>query len=400
MWKWLVCLVILFHCAASVEGGSCVPGQKKFDECKRLCVCSEDGTLTQCTRKRKEFTSMSDAERSLYIQTLKTVSTNEIYKKEYDDLITLHIRHFMSGIHNMKHFLTWHRWYLLQYENLLRKVDCTVTVSYWDWSITSGEPWGSETDDLWYAGSTGFGGDGDPTNNYCVSDGPFAEGSWQLVPAANPGCQRRSFYGNPPDSVAVAELLDITAGNFTDFEVSLRINFHDTVHCLIGGTMCSLDSSCAPEFILHHAFIDKIWADWQEKSHEHKTVYFSSITDPLPATYGVMPLEVIDNNALPGGVRVDYLDVNDTETETFVKRIRKLKPERLQEIPRPDFDAINEESLKLFHVSVDEVERAKRKEKRFRPKIKKDRNTLTTRKGKRIGLEEPDLEIAESGQGK
>lgn len=164
----------------------------------------------------------------------------------------------MNGIHNMKHFLTWHRWYLLQYENLLRKVNCKVTLPYWDWSIASGDPWGTGPEDLWYSGSTGLGGDGDSANGGCVSNGPFATGAWQLVPAANPSCQRRRFIGYPPDSVAIAEMLDINPANFTDWEVCLRVNFHDTIHCLIGGTMCSLDSSCAPEFFLHHAFIDKV----------------------------------------------------------------------------------------------------------------------------------------------
>jgi hypothetical protein len=180
------------------------------------------------------------------------------YKEEYDALITLHINIFMSGIHSQKHFLPWHRWYLLQLENLLRKVNCKVTLPYWDWSIASGEPWGDGPEDLWYAGSTGFGGNGNATNGYCVSSGPFASGAWELVPNANPRCQRRRFYGYPPDSVAVAELLDIAPANFTDFEGSLRVNFHDTIHCLIGGTMCSLDSSSAPEFFLHHAFVDKV----------------------------------------------------------------------------------------------------------------------------------------------
>jgi hypothetical protein len=56
-------------------------------------------------------------------------------------------------------------------------------------------------------------------------------------------------------------------------------------------------------------------------------VYVKAIDEVLPGTDsyplpGVMPQEVIDNNALPGDIRVDYLDVNDTETASFVRRIR------------------------------------------------------------------------------
>ena len=35
---------------------------------------------------------------------------------------------------NQAFFLPWHRWFILAFENLLRKVDCKVTVPYWDWS--------------------------------------------------------------------------------------------------------------------------------------------------------------------------------------------------------------------------------------------------------------------------
>lgn len=36
-----------------------------------------------------------------------------------------------------------------------------------------------------------------------------------------------------------------------------------------------------------------------------------------------MPKDVLDLNNLPGGIKVDYMDVNDTETVKFVKQIRR-----------------------------------------------------------------------------
>jgi len=165
----------------------------------------------------------------------------------------------MSNIHQKKHFLTWHRWFLLELENLLRKVDCHVTLPYWDWSAVSGDPWSNEPDDLWYNGNTGFGGDGEPTMNYCVSDGPFCDSEgWKPVPSSYSGCERRRFRGIPPDTVAILELLETDPANFTDFELALRVYFHDSIHCLVGGTMCSLDSAASPVFFLHHCFVDKV----------------------------------------------------------------------------------------------------------------------------------------------
>jgi hypothetical protein len=167
---------------------------------------------------------------------------------------------FFNGISTKNHFLTWHRWYILQYENLLRQIDCNITVPYWDWSVVAGNPWGATSRDLWYSGNSGFGGNGVPPGS-CVQTGPFREGVWQLTPsAAAPRCLKREFAGNPPDSVALVNLLNIDSPNdrFNDFEILLRTRFSDVGHCTIGGTMCTTDSANAPEFFLHHSFIDKV----------------------------------------------------------------------------------------------------------------------------------------------
>lgn len=179
-------------------------------------------------------------------------------KKDYDTLITIHRTFFLVGIHGKKHFLTWHRWFVMQFENLLRRVDCRITASYWDWSVVSGKPWNSQPGDLWSSGKGGFGGNGAGASG-CVANGPFASPKWQLVPSANPPrCLKRFLKGNPPDAVAVATVLAIPALKFTSFELALRVNLHDVVHCFIDGTMCSFDSAAAPEFFLHHTFIDKV----------------------------------------------------------------------------------------------------------------------------------------------
>lgn len=265
-----------------------------------------------CVRIRKEFTSMTFAERERHINVIKTASTDSRFKADYDELINDHRRLFISGIHESTHFLTWHRYFMLLYENLLRRVDCNFTIAYWDWSLVSSNPFSTANrEDLWHSANTGFGGDGvDPTR--CVQTGPFRESEWSLVPLPagsppepGPRCLSRTFNGNPPDSVAVEEVLRISAGNFSDFELMLRINLHDVVHCLIDGTMCSIDSASAPEFFLHHGFIDKIWDDWQKKSDAHKNAFFPSVNGFMPGTQ-VRPVDVIDLSAQPGGIRVVY----------------------------------------------------------------------------------------------
>ena len=129
------------------------------------------------------------------------------------------------------------------------------------------------------------------------------------MPSAGGGCLRRRFNGNTPDAVAVEEVLRIPANDFTRFEVALRLNLHDTVHCLIDGTMCSTDSAAAPEFFLHHGFIDKIWADWQKRSSAHHNAFFPGINERLPST-PYTPSQLINLKTQPGRVRVEYQNPN------------------------------------------------------------------------------------------
>lgn len=283
----------------------CVEGSIRADRCGQRCRCSR-GRFVDCTRVRREFTTMSRLDREKYIRTVRTASRDRKFKPAYDRLITLHRTIFTSGIHERDHFLPWHRWYVLQYENLLRRIDCTVTVPYWDWSVVSQTPWRGGASDLWFRGNSGFGGNGQRSSSQCVTNGPFRRGAWNVVPSAGRGCLRRQFIGNPPDTVAVAGVLRIRAPDFDSFEISLRINLHDTVHCLIGGHMCSFNSAVSPEFILHHGFIDKIWADWQRQSNAHMNAHFRSVADNMPGTWQIHARTVINNFMLPGGVRIQY----------------------------------------------------------------------------------------------
>lgn len=66
-----------------------------------------------------------------------------------------------------------------------------------------------------------------------------------MVPSAGNGCLRREFNltDNPPDSLAVQALQSLPPSTFDDFELTLRINLHDNVHCLIGGTPLLIDTT-------------------------------------------------------------------------------------------------------------------------------------------------------------
>ena len=247
---------------------------------------------------------MTQAERCRYVDVIFKASTQPPWKDCYDELIRIHRVQFYNGIHQQSVFLPWHRWYILALENLLRRIDCNVTVPYWDWSL---EPQTWQNSIVW-AVQCGLGGNGDPANNDYVSTGIFRQSNWQLTPSAADSNLRRRFNGVLPDCASVAMIQRLGIAEFNTWHTFVSSNLHDAVHCNIGGTsrtMCSQDSANAPEFFLHHGFIDKIWADWQNKGPNFKNLpYYSQNTDPMPAAFDHSPSNVYDLNSQPGCVRV------------------------------------------------------------------------------------------------
>ena len=97
------------------------------------------------------------------------------------------------------------------------------------------------------------------------------------------------------------------SSNFERFEKALREEFHDLVHCVINGTMCSFDSASAPEFFLHHGFVDKIWWDWQRLGRNHTFhEYFLTQKQRMPGTV-YRSEDLLDLNHQPGCVCAEYV---------------------------------------------------------------------------------------------
>ena len=245
---------------------------------------------------------MTVQELQLYIDTVITASTNPVYRPRYEDLLRIHKTQFHSSIHDIDQFLPWHRWFLLQYETLLRSINCKVTVPYWDWSLWAMIPFAAP---IWGDGDHQIGGNGRPSDR-CVQEGKFRVGAWSLPDGT---CLSREFRsGALPGPVQVDKVLNYGLSKFRRFEIGLRLNLQGVVHCAIGGTMCSTDAGYAPEFFLHHGFIDKLWSDWQETSSDHHNAHFSTRTNPMTSTESISASDVIDNYNLPGGVSVCYAD--------------------------------------------------------------------------------------------
>lgn len=140
--------------------------------------------------------------------------------------------------HGTAHFLTWHRWYLLFCEEIIRTMadQCSFTMPYWDY-IADGllpEPLRvppDSTNPLY-----------DPTRDEGVNDGTSM--MWGLNTSALAKIDFAEFNGH--------------AGTG-----SIASNPHNTIHNLVMGNMENTKRAGRdPVFWLHHCNIDRYWECW------------------------------------------------------------------------------------------------------------------------------------------
>lgn len=173
-----------------------------------LCLFLENGhhertSPKRSVRIRKEFTTMPFKERKRFVEAYKAVSSMKPFKRRYEFLVGLHQTLF-SKVHVEKQFFPWHRWYTLEFENLLRQADPRVTLPYWDWSLTSQKLWKSGIKDVWNDYPWGLGGNGSHPYG-CVENGPFNKRTWRLSHKSGGGCLRRNFIGRYTKPVVTSD---------------------------------------------------------------------------------------------------------------------------------------------------------------------------------------------------
>ena len=136
-------------------------------------------------------------------------------------------------MHTTQRFLPWHRIYLLRMEELLMMVDPTVCIPYWKSSEEQAFP-------SWLLGFT-------PTVN--------------LIGGPHTVNRNIGAFATLPNAAAVAAVM--ANGTFNTFTPALE-GVHNSGHVWVGGSMGSVVTAPAdPVFWMHHAEIDRIWAQWQ-----------------------------------------------------------------------------------------------------------------------------------------
>lgn len=219
---------------------------------------------------------------------------------------------------------------------------------------------------------------------------------------ANDYYSRYFITGRPPDVIALYVTKAHPPREFTEFELDVRANLHDTVHCRVGGTMCAHNSANAPEFFLHHAFIDKIWADWQEKSTAHMRAYFPRLSEHVtlreaqfhPRDYIdtlYMPHPDIDNR-LQERICVVYQDPVHPLYNEILQRLERLSTAEIRRIPRRYFRPAT--SRQLRNLGVKRAERRKAKKllnSELEPKRRISTKQLRTTLERMLGFRLDDI---------
>lgn len=121
-------------------------------------------------------------------------------------------------------------------------------------------------------------------------------------------CLRRAFKGHTPSYESVQRTILLPAHHFKDFDIQIRHNFHDRVHNVIGGTMCTHYAGNTPEFHMHHSFLDKIWYKWQQISSDHKWVHFLQRNHSKMMGTEYTQFEYTNTDDLPRCIKVKYRD--------------------------------------------------------------------------------------------
>ena len=249
-------------------------------------IRSEDGHAV-CPRMfiRKEFRDMSRAEWSRFKRALlKLMGEPAPSQNNAEDpslppptSMAFWTRLHLASVphaHGTPQFLPWHRLFVHKFEQALRTIDPTVTLPYWDWSLDAPNPAASPIWSLFYLGSV-YSEEGDCTN-------------FPSLKVPRPHClkRRRLFSyqsersGAAPfySSRTLRAVVEDMSLSYDRFRALIELAPHNMVHVAVGGPqgdMSFMSSPNDPLFWLHHAFIDKLWADHQALVEQRRGRFFS-----------------------------------------------------------------------------------------------------------------------------
>lgn len=278
---------------------TCVLGLNMYDRCGRMCECV-NGRFVNCCRQRRDYAGLSREDRLEFITTYLEVVRDPVYGPRYAALIDTYTRSFANNISQSttpdeSQYFMFNRYYMLEFEDLLRDFNCSITIPYYDWTPFPTAPY---TAAVW--GNTDGFGDSSRRPDFCVTRGPFRVGEYNVIQSAGGGCLKREYKNNrfPSRDIIDRDVLTIPSERFFDFHRFLHLFIGVNIQCFIGGTMCSSDTANDPVYLLHMARLDSILMRWQIMRQGRDTVRYADDGSPLLETPFTVR-EFNDNFVLP-----------------------------------------------------------------------------------------------------
>lgn len=220
--------------------------------------------------RRNVYSSGADFIR--YVRGVKALKANG----QYDDLIRAHYE-VIDLVHGTPMFLPWHRAFLMDFEAKMRIAlnDPTYAIPYWDWTDDANSP--GHIGKLW---DPLFMGQGNPVNTGPFANIPGQPPQWITIspngefgPNLQRGLTDDSADFQYTDKTIAANCFSKLYIAYDKFRVALESGPHGNMHVWVGGSakgkllgqMASVPNSVNdPVFWLHHANVDRMWAEWQE----------------------------------------------------------------------------------------------------------------------------------------
>jgi len=215
---------------------------------------------------RKNQANLTPQEWQAFINALNALRGLGNPKPRYGQFVDVHVRAMNMGgmswsVHSMqgmvgRNFLSWHRRYILRFEQQLQKIDPNVSLPYWNVVQNVQIP--------------------PPLNASAFVS------AWGLIRHWNPNYL--------PTATDVASVNART--NFVSFQSALEA-IHGGVHIAVGGDnpltagqMAGPSSPADPLFWLHHANIDRLWAAWQQANAGKNPANLNETLRPSPIVSG------------------------------------------------------------------------------------------------------------------
>ncbi|KAJ2517549.1 hypothetical protein H4217_003894 [Coemansia sp. RSA 1939] len=268
------------------------------------------------TAVRRDITTLAPAELQRFIHVV-----HEMHRRGWMDGFGSMHDHISHQVHGNDQFFAWHRRFLRHFEVLMQEIDPDVVLPYWNWATYWQNPLADPVLGASYFGGNGRAGDS------CVVDGAMAR--WGRNYPTRSCLTRKYRYGTSTGSFwpmrAVRDVMN-TSKSHAQFRSRIENGAHGIVHLGLGGDFETMWAPVDVLFFLHHATIDKVWAEWQSRDQQrfHEVDGFDSARQPVTAK-SIMPFygEEVGTTLLTSGPGYCYVYDDVPSPPAFFKTMRR-----------------------------------------------------------------------------